>query len=94
MKLILRYQLADAAPVTVEAGPWAISAAEKKGGRRLAVDGFDLEEFAYAAWTQAVADGVFLGPWTEFWGPKTDIELVKAVTGLDPTASPGGSPGT
>lgn len=94
MKIGIEYTLTGGDPVTVAAGPKAISAAEKAYTFKVAgaaSDGLSIESLAYMAWTQAVRDAVFLGPWAEFWDRLDDLNVVPVPDpiGAVPVPSPG-----
>ena len=95
MKLGVEVTLTGRDPFTVAAGPRAISAAEKRYGFRISDGELDIERIAYMAWTQAVSDTVFLGPFDEFWAALDDLNMVPAgspnPTGPQMGASPDSS---
>lgn len=94
MKLNITYTLTGQAPVTVACGPRAISAAERAYDFRVsaaASEGLAMEWLGYMAWSQAVNDARFLGPWTEFWGTLDDLDVTASrpdPTGPAPEPSP------
>ena len=93
MKIGIEYTLTDGPATVVAAGPKAISAAEKAYAFKVAgaaSDGLAIESLAYMAWTQAVRNAVFLGPWSEFWDRLDDLNVVALPdpTGAVPVPSP------
>ena len=94
VKITIEVSFKNRDPFTVKAGPRAISGAEKRFDFRIADGKLDIESVGYMAWMQAVEDGVFLGPWDEFWSTFDDLNIVADrpdPTGLVPDPSPGPS---
>lgn len=90
MKIAVQYTLTGQAPVTVLCGPRAIATVEKTYNIKVAKDGLGIEQLGHVAWFQAVSDGAYHGPWTEFWGAVDDLDVVPAPdpTGAGPAAPP------
>ena len=86
MRIPMTVELADREPFSVNVGFKAQGAAEAKYNFALskaAGDGIRQEWWAYMAWTQAVTDQSYLGPFKDFWDKLDDITM-GAVDG-DPT---------
>lgn len=88
MKLTVTYTLTGQDPVTVLCGPMALSAAEKNFHVKVVTDGLTIEQLAYVAWTQAVKDGRYLGPFTEFTNALDDLDAGAAAGPPTPGREP------
>ena len=86
MRIPVTVELTDREPFTVNIGFKAQGAAEERYNFALskaAESGIRQEWWAYMAWTQAVHDQTFLGPFTAFWDTLDDMTV--GGQGEDPT---------
>jgi hypothetical protein len=78
MRIPMTVELTDREPFTVSVGFKAQAAAESRFDFALSKandTGVRQEWWAYMAWSQAVTDGKYLGPWDTFWGVFDDLNM-------------------
>jgi asparagine N-glycosylation enzyme membrane subunit Stt3 len=86
MRIPMTVALTDTEPFTVSVGFKAQGAAESRYNFAISKandTGIRQEWWAYMAWTQAVTEGKYLGPWDTFWNALDDITM--SDTAPDPT---------